>query len=106
MSALVSALLRLLAAQTPCEDHGPWPCAEAGCPAPSISCATLRANCDSTFDQVCSDKDVSKMLKEFGDQKSNGTTTLDFKQWVNFSYDFHGSFEVIDHRTGEVLEQV
>ena len=35
-----------------CEDEGPWPCEEAGCPARLISCAKLVKNCKSRFDQV------------------------------------------------------
>ena len=35
-------------------DAGPWPCAEDGCPSPSVSCATLSEHdfCEFTFDAV------------------------------------------------------
>ena len=42
-----------LAADDSCFDRGPWPCAEDGCPAPSVSCAMLSEQfCDSLFDGV------------------------------------------------------
>jgi len=47
-------LLRALSAHAaaPCEDSGPWPCSEEGCPAPSVTCAQLAGECDSRFDKV------------------------------------------------------
>lgn len=45
-------LLGLIPVGQPCADSGPWPCSEEGCPAPTISCAMLKANCDSTFADV------------------------------------------------------
>ena len=44
------SLIATVAAQ--CADQGPWPCDEAGCPEPTISCERLRKNCDSMFDEV------------------------------------------------------
>ena len=35
-----------------CEDNGPWPCTEDGCPSPSISCEQLRHDCAQTFSAV------------------------------------------------------
>lgn len=35
-----------------CADSGPWPCVEAGCPAPSVSCAVLRQACGALFDEI------------------------------------------------------
>lgn len=44
--------LFFLLAQQPCVDNGPWPCEEAGCPSPSISCERLKHNCHSRFADV------------------------------------------------------
>ena len=38
--------------QAPCEDAGPWPCEEAGCPSPVVGCAVLRGSCNDLFDKV------------------------------------------------------
>lgn len=39
-------------AQTPCDDAGPWPCMEDGCPTPSVSCAQLKGDCARPFSAV------------------------------------------------------
>lgn len=36
----------------PCEDGGPWACAEEGCPAPTIGCADLKDDCTTKFSEV------------------------------------------------------
>ena len=35
-----------------CEDSGPWPCTEAGCPGPKVGCGDLKGDCGRTFGQV------------------------------------------------------
>eukprot|EP00966_Prymnesium_polylepis_P051196 1185088-Prymnesium_polylepis.1 len=45
-------LLALPTAQEACQDRGPWPCNEDGCPAPVIDCKRLKSNCDSMFTDV------------------------------------------------------
>ena len=35
-----------------CEDLGPWPCHEDGCPSPSVSCSQLAGDCKRKFSQV------------------------------------------------------
>ena len=42
------------AAAAPCEDKGPWPCTEEGCPAPTVACARLKGECTSLFKSVWS----------------------------------------------------
>ena len=37
-----------------CEDTGPWPCTEDGCPGPTVGCADLKGDCTRTFGQVFS----------------------------------------------------
>ena len=36
----------------PCADAGPWPCVEAGCPAPSVTCALLSQSCGARFESI------------------------------------------------------
>jgi len=36
----------------PCVDRGPWPCTEAGCPAPSIGCSDLKSDCKKKFSSI------------------------------------------------------
>ena len=36
----------------PAYDGGPWPCSEAGCPAPLVTCEMLEEYCASTFSDV------------------------------------------------------
>lgn len=36
----------------PCVDAGPWPCVEAGCPAPTVTCAILSQSCSARFDSI------------------------------------------------------
>ena len=39
-------------ASGPCEDKGPWPCTEEGCPSPSVACKHLTADCKKKFSSV------------------------------------------------------
>lgn len=39
----------------PCVDAGPWPCHEAGCPAPQVGCKDLADDCKRKFSTVFSD---------------------------------------------------
>uniref|UniRef100_A0A7S2JDY8 J domain-containing protein n=1 Tax=Haptolina brevifila TaxID=156173 RepID=A0A7S2JDY8_9EUKA len=45
------AMLGVVAGDT-CEDGGPWPCHEEGCPAPTISCTELKNDCNRAFKDV------------------------------------------------------
>ena len=36
----------------PCEDAGPWPCKEAGCPSASVTCQDLKGDCKERFSDV------------------------------------------------------
>lgn len=40
------------AAGSACEDAGPWPCNEAGCPGPLVYCEDLRRDCTRAFSDV------------------------------------------------------
>ena len=35
-----------------CEDGGPWPCQEDGCPAPMVKCWNMRNDCNRAFSDV------------------------------------------------------
>jgi len=41
-----------VSAASSCEDAGPWPCAEEGCPTPTISCSSLSKTCEHRFSDV------------------------------------------------------
>ena len=49
---MLSFALAFLASSTadvpPCEDSGPWPCQEDGCPSPTVGCAMLKGDCSKT----------------------------------------------------------
>merc|ERR1719502_183256 len=54
-AGLAIATVARLCAQAfgaPCEDQGPWPCSEDGCPAPMVTCAMLKGECNSLFKSV------------------------------------------------------
>ena len=40
------------ASASPCEDAGPWPCREEGCPSPTIHCEQLKGDCTRPFSAV------------------------------------------------------
>jgi len=49
--AMLAVLLATYSAPG-CEDAGPWPCNEAGCPAPTVDCTALRGDCARKFSDV------------------------------------------------------
>jgi len=52
LTLLFSSLSADCAAAAGCEDSGPWPCHEDGCPSPSVSCAQLKNDCNRAFSDV------------------------------------------------------
>ena len=54
LRSLAAGMAAQVFAAPPCEDKGPWPCTEDGCPAPEISCAMLKGECGSVFKNVWS----------------------------------------------------
>ena len=54
LRSLAAGMAAQVFAAPPCEDKGPWPCTEEGCPAPEIGCAMLKGGCGGTFASVWS----------------------------------------------------
>ena len=55
MRSLAAGMAAQVFAAPPCEDKGPWPCTEEGCPASrEVSCAMLKGECGSVFKNVWS----------------------------------------------------
>ena len=55
MRSLAAGMAAQVFAAPPCEDKGPWPCTEDGCPASrEVSCAMLKGECGSVFKNVWS----------------------------------------------------
>lgn len=52
LALLASGLYADLAAAAGCEDGGPWPCNEDGCPSPSVTCPQLKNDCNRAFSDV------------------------------------------------------
>jgi tetratricopeptide (TPR) repeat protein len=50
--SLLFALTSSAASTPPCEDSGPWPCNEDGCPSPSVGCQQLKGDCQKTFSAI------------------------------------------------------
>lgn len=43
---------QICACRRACEDHGPWSCVEAGCPARQVTCSILSVACDVRFAEI------------------------------------------------------
>lgn len=52
LTLLASSLYADAASAVACEDGGPWPCTEEGCPSPSVSCVQLKNDCNRAFSDV------------------------------------------------------
>ena len=52
LTLLVSSLYADVVRASTCEDGGPFPCNEDGCPSASITCASLKNDCNRAFSDV------------------------------------------------------